>query len=94
MRIMITYALPFRDDLGVKEEAYELGRDSATVAEVLDMIVRRHSSMRKFVDAGSDEAQRRHLAVAVNSRMAKLSDHVRDGDRIRLLLPVIGGSES
>ena len=94
MRILITYALPFRDDLSVKEETYELGRDSATVAEVLDMIVRRHSSMRKFLDASSDEAQRRHLAVAVNSRMAKLSDQVRDGDRIRLLLPVIGGSES
>jgi len=94
LRILITYALPFRDDLSVKEETYELGRDSATVAEVLDMIVRRHSSMRKFLDASSDEAQRRHLAVAVNSRMAKLSDQVRDGDRIRLLLPVIGGSES
>ena len=93
MRVIITYALPFRDDLGVKEETYDLERDSVTVAEVLDMIARKHPSMRRFVDASSDEVQRRHLAVAVNSRMGKLSDHVRDGDRIGLLLPVIGGSE-
>ena len=92
MKVIITYSLPFRDDLGVKEETYEPEREFVTVAQVLDMIVHRHPSMRRFVDASSDEVQSRHLAVAVNSRMARLSDHVGDGDRIRLLLPVIGGS--
>jgi molybdopterin converting factor small subunit len=32
-------------------------------------------------------------SVAVNARLAKLSDHVHDGDRVSILLPVAGGSE-
>lgn len=92
MRITVIYTLPFREHAGVKEEAYEIGGDSSTVKEVLDLIVRRHSSIGKFVDASSEEAQRRHLVVALNSRLAKLSDSIHDGDRVSLLLPVIGGS--
>jgi len=48
--------------------------------------------MSKFVDASGDEAPRRHLVVAVNSRLAKLSDEIHNGDKVSLLLPVIGGS--
>jgi len=92
LRITVIYTLPFREYAGVKEEAYEIGRDSSTVKEVLDLIVRRHSSIGKFVDPSSEEAQRRHLVVALNSRLAKLSDSIHDGDRVSLLLPVIGGS--
>ena len=92
MRITVIYTLPFREYTGVKEEPYEIGGDSSTVKEVLDLIVRRHSSIGKFVDASSEEAQRRHLVVALNSRLARLSDGIHDGDRVSLLLPVIGGS--
>jgi len=60
---------------------------------VLDVIAHRHSSMGKFVDSTSEEAQRRHMVVAVNSRLARLSDWVHDGDNVSLLLPVIGGSK-
>ncbi len=93
MRITVTYASPFHENLGLREETCETEQDSATVTEVLKLIVDRHSSMSKFVDTSSDEAQRRHLVVAVNSRLAKLSDRVHDGDRVSLLLPVSGGSE-
>ena len=93
MRITVAYASPFRENLGVREETYETERDSATVKEVLDLIVDRHSSMGKYADTSSDEAQRRHLVVAVNARLAKLSDHVHDGDRVSILLPVVGGLE-
>jgi len=93
LRITVIYTLPFREYAGVKEEAYEIGGDSSTVKEVLNLIVRKHSSIGKFVDVSSEEAQRRQLVVAVNSRLAKLSDSIHDGDRLSLLLPVIGGSE-
>ena len=93
MRITVKYATPFRENAGVKEETYELDQSSTTVAGVLDVIVLRHSSMGKFVDSTSEEAQRRHMVVAVNSRLARLSDGVRDGDTVSLLLPVIGGSK-
>ena len=83
--------MPFRDDAGVREETYAIDQESTTVARVLDLIVGRHSTMSKFVDGTSDEAQRHHLVVAVNSRLARLSDEVHDGDSISLLLPVIGG---
>jgi molybdopterin converting factor small subunit len=63
------------------------------VKKVLSMIVERHPSMSKFGESGREEARRRQLVVAVNSRLAKLSDTVHDGDRVSLLLPVIGGSE-
>ena len=85
--------MPFREDVGVREETYEIDQKSITVARVLDLIVSKHSSMTKFMDSASDEAQRRQLVVAVNSRLAKLSDGVHDGDSISLLLPVIGGSK-
>jgi molybdopterin converting factor small subunit len=93
LRITVKYSMPFREDAGVTEEMYETDQESTTVARVLDLIASRHSSMTKFIDSTSDEAQRHHLVVAVNSRLARLSDGVRDGDRISLLLPVIGGSK-
>lgn len=85
--------MPFREDAGGREETYEIDQESTTVARVLDLVVSRHSSMSKFMDRTSDEAQRHHLVVAVNSRLARLSDGVHDGDSISLLLPVIGGSK-
>ena len=93
MRITVKYSVPFREDAGVREETYEIGQESVTVARVLDLIVGRHSSMSKFVDSTSEEAQRHHLVVAVNSKLARLSDAVHDGDNMSLLLPVIGGYE-
>ena len=92
MRVTVKYTLPFRDDVGVREETYEIDREAIAVADVLDLIVRRHSSVAKFLETASEEAQRHHLVVAVNSRLARLSDGVRDGDTVSLLLPVIGGS--
>lgn len=93
MRITVKYSMPFREDAGVTEETYETDQESTTVARVLDLIASRHSSMTKFMDSTSDEAQRHHLVVAVNSRLARLSEEVHDGDSISLLLPVIGGSK-
>jgi molybdopterin converting factor small subunit len=93
LNIIVKYSLPFREDVGVREETYEITQKPANVANVLDMIVRRHSRMGKFVDAVSDEAQRRQMVVALNSRLARLSDEVDDGDSVSLLLPVMGGSK-
>jgi molybdopterin converting factor small subunit len=91
LRITVKYTVPFREEAGVREETYEIDQESITIARVLDLIVGRHSLMSKFVDSSSEEAQRRRLVVAVNSRLARLSDEVHDGDSISLLLPVIGG---
>jgi len=91
LKITVSYSLPFREEVGLREEAYEMAPDSATVAEVLEQITRRHSSMRNFVNTNSEETQRRHLVVAINSRLSKLTDSVHDGDKVTLLLPVIGG---
>jgi molybdopterin converting factor small subunit len=93
LRITVAYTPPFREDLDVSEETYETEKDSATVREVLELIVARHPSMSRFVDISGDEAQRRHLIVAVNSQLARLSDCVHDGDGVRVLLPASGGSE-
>jgi molybdopterin converting factor small subunit len=93
LRITVKYSLPFREDVGVREETYELGQNSTNVAGVLNMIVRKHSCMSKFVDAVDDEAQRRQMVVALNSRLARLSDEVHDGDSVSLLLPVMGGTK-
>ena len=91
MRIVVKYSIPFRDEAGVEEETYEIDQESATVERVLDLIVTRHSSMSRFVDKTSEEAQRRQLVIAVNSRLARLSDEIYDGDSVSVLLPVIGG---
>jgi molybdopterin converting factor small subunit len=91
LRITVKYSTPFREDTGVSEEAYEIEQESVTVERVLDLIAGRHSSMSKFIDNTSEEAQRHHLVVAVNSRLARLSDSIHDGDSMSLLLPVMGG---
>ena len=91
MRITVKYSTPFREDTGVSEEAYEIDQESTTVVRILDLIASRHSSMSKFMDSTSEEAQRRQIVVAVNSRLARLSDAVHDGDSMSLLLPVMGG---
>ena len=91
MKIVVKYSIPFREDTGVREETYEVHRESITVAEVLDLVVGRHSSMSKFVDKTSEEAQRHQLVIAVNSRVVRLCDEIYDGDSVSVLLPVIGG---
>jgi molybdopterin converting factor small subunit len=93
LQITVKYSVPFREEVGVREETYELGQNSTNVASVLSMIVRRHSCIGKFVDTTDDEAQRRQMAVAVNSKLARLTDEVHDGDSVSLLLPVMGGSK-
>ncbi len=91
MKIAVKYSIPFREDVGVREETYEIAQESTTVAEVLDLVVGRHSSMSKFVDKTSEESQRHQLVIVVNSRLARLSDEIYDGDSVSVLLPVIGG---
>jgi molybdopterin converting factor small subunit len=91
LRISVKYAVPFRENVGVSEETYELQQVSATVAEVLELIARRHASIAKLVDTSSEEAQRHRFVVAVNSSLARLTDDLHDGDKLSLLLPVIGG---
>jgi len=93
LNITVKYSLPFREDVGVTEETYEIGENPANVASVLNMIVRRHSCLGKFVDAVNDETQRRQMVIALNSRLARLSDEVHDGDSVSLLLPVMGGAK-
>jgi molybdopterin converting factor small subunit len=92
LQITVKYSLPFREEVGVREETFEIGENPVNVASVLSMIVRRHSCIGKFVDTVNDEAQRRQMAVAVNSKLARLADEVHDGDSVSLLLPVMGGS--
>jgi molybdopterin converting factor small subunit len=91
LKIAVKYSIPFREDAGVREETYEVDWESITVAEVLDLVVGRHSSMSKFVDKTSEEAQRHQLVIAVNSRVVRLCDEIYDGDSVSVLLPVIGG---
>jgi len=93
LNITVKFSPPFCQDVGVREETYEIGQNPANVASVLNMIVRRHSCMGKFVDAVSDEAQRHQMVVVLNSRLARLSDEVHDGDSVSLLLPVMGGAK-
>jgi molybdopterin converting factor small subunit len=93
LQITVKYSLPFREEVGVREDTYEIGEKPVNVASVLSMIVRRHSCMGKFVDIADDETQRRQMAVAVNSKLARLTDEVHDGDSVSLLLPVMGGSK-
>ena len=40
MRITVAYASPFRENVGAREETYETEEDSATVKEMLNLIVK------------------------------------------------------
>jgi molybdopterin converting factor small subunit len=91
MKIAVKYGFSFRENVGVSQETLEVEEGPITVAQALDLIIRRHPVMGEFVDASSDEAQRRHLVVSVNSKLARLADLLNDGDNISLLLPVSGG---
>ena len=91
LQIIVKYSPPFREEVGVREETYEIGENPVNVASVLTMIVRRHSCLDEYVDTTNDEALRHQMVVAVNSKLARLSDEVHDGDSVSLLLPVMGG---
>jgi molybdopterin converting factor small subunit len=91
LRIVVEYSRPFCAEAGVKEETYEIDQESITLAGVLDLIASRHPSLSRFMDKSSEEAQRRQLSVAIDSRLVRLSDGVYDGDTVSILLPVIGG---
>jgi molybdopterin converting factor small subunit len=93
LQIIVKYSPPFREDVGIREETLEIGENPVNVASVLSMIVHKHSCMSRFVDTVDDEALRHQMVVAVNSKLARLSDEVHDGDSVSLLLPVMGGSK-
>lgn len=78
-------------EVGLGGETLEIQQDEATVADVLRLIARKHPAMDRFVDTATEEAHRHHMVVALNSQLAKLTDSIREGDRIAILLPVIGG---
>ena len=93
MKVTVTYAPSLEEEVGTKEETYEMDRESIPVGGILELIAHRHETMKKFVDLNSGEAQRRRLVVAVNSRLATLTEDVHNGDKVSLLLPVLGGCE-
>jgi len=93
LRVTVTYAPSFEEEVGTKEETYEIDQESIPVGGILELIAHRHGAMKKFVDLNSEEAQRRRLIVALNSRLARLTEDVHNGDKVSLLLPVLGGCE-
>ena len=91
LRVTANYNSPFRDEVGLSRETLEIKQEEPTVADVLRLIARKHPAMDRFVDTTTEEAHRHHIVVALNSQLAKLSDPIREGDNIAILLPVIGG---
>ncbi len=70
-----------REVCGAAEITLPIGAD-ATASSVLDALCERHRALTAFVPS---------LRVAINGSYVSLSDAVRAGDEVAIILPVAGG---
>jgi len=80
-RLRVTYFIAHRDAAGVEEERVELP-EGATVAALLEELVRRHPGLAALAD---------DTVVSVNKGMGLAGTVLRDGDEVALIPPVEGG---
>ncbi len=82
MKLSLLYFAAVRELLGRGEETLEVAVASATVAELLVELVRRHPQLAGRLD---------QVRVAVNETFADTDAVLRDGDAVALIPPVAGG---
>jgi MoaD family protein len=88
---MVKYFPPYREAAGARVEELALRDTHTTVKDLLMVLGERHPKLAEYLNVESEEAQRRHLMTAVDSRLARLSDVLKDGDEVKLLPPLAGG---
>lgn len=81
MLLRVTYFIAHRDAAGVDEERIELP-EGATVAALLEELVRRHPALAALA---------RDTVVSVNKGVGSERTVLRDGDEVALIPPVSGG---
>ena len=81
MLLRVTYFIAHRDAAGVDEERIELP-EGATVAALLEELVRRHPALAALA---------RDTVVSVNKGVGSERTVLRDGDKVALIPPVSGG---
>ena len=91
MKLLIRYFAPFDDLSGSKQENLTVDKASITVNELIEMLSNKYSKLKAYVSTTSDEALRRHMIVAIGTRIAHLEDAVHDGDNIKILPTISGG---
>lgn len=91
MKLIVRYFPPFDDLTGIREEEIQLSGSSIKISDFVKFLAERHGKLTSKVALESDEVLRRNLIIAVDSKIARLSDPLRDGAVLKILPPIAGG---
>lgn len=84
MQVTVRYFAALREQAGTAEEVLEIPRSPLALAEVIELLGRRHGTEL----AGALVAE--NVRVAINQELASATQ-VREGDEVAFLPPVTGG---
>lgn len=94
MRVYVRLFGPLRVVVGSGEVELALSGDSATVAQALEGVTARYPQARRYLRDASGGMPPGLRALLDDARLddaTALSAHLRDGDHLTLLMPVVGG---
>jgi molybdopterin converting factor small subunit len=87
----VRYFPPFNDLARVGEEEFRIDVE-ARVVDLVKAIAERHEQLGPYLPVEGDEALRRHALIVVERSIAMLKDPLKDGNAVKLLPPIAGGS--
>jgi len=92
LRLQVRYYPPFDALTGVKEEEVTLQSPRITVSELLTHLAERHEKLRSYINTRDEEGFGRHMLVALDVNLVRLTDVLEDGDKVKILPPMAGGA--
>lgn len=82
MEVRVVFYGRLKADAGLSAQSLHLGEESATVRQVIDVVLAEHPSLAPLLDT---------VAYTVGATLVQPDAPVRDGDEVGLLPPVSGG---
>jgi molybdopterin converting factor small subunit len=93
MLVYLDFGNPYKEMLGQSHFEFHMERGSATVKEILDDFIVSHKEFEVNVSKrGYYSLEKSLLAVyAVNEAVASREQTIANGDKIKILFPLVGG---
>jgi sulfur carrier protein ThiS len=91
MKIMIELGIPYRDILLQKVFPIETTTES-TIEEVMQSFLIAYPDLAvKSAERGYVKDGRLKAVYTLNDKLAPIEEEIKDGDRIRVITPIVGG---
>ncbi len=92
MRIKVHFFAHFRQITGHKTLEVELEPGQVDVRDLLRLLLARFPGLQEYITLGDEEVTRRTVLVVVADRLVAGDKELEEGDEVKILPPIVGGS--